>query len=691
MKINRIELYNYRQFQGLHRINLESKPNKPFNVILAKNGYGKSTIYRAINWCLYGEEPRIRKSASGKDYRFRMNNTTKDKMSLYDEATVYVEIELEDEKGEKTILKRVEHHQKTVEKDQNDPSKTKVLNDKTEFLVSGIDSLAGGWKEEDDQYNFELRVNRLLPRKISAFYFFDGEALDDFIEENKTKDVKKHLEMLTKVDDAKQALANLKNWRDKLASTAAGASPELQKTVDNYAKMKVRALGEKEKLEEELRGAKLDLREKEKEFQQVRNQLKKEEKTREFIENLEAIEHEIGEHQDNINDLSKDQKTSILQNFPKIIFKSAAEKFNTLVTKEIEEGTFPPAIVENIEAISSVIEKNSLIIGDSKYADIKWKGSFSKEKFIAKINEFNDDIEKLRSSDYLLRATEGRAILETLNTFDSKEAINEIREKAKAQKNEENIIKTLKKEMAAQQKKYGKLNKGLHEQLVKKNTMLAGETKEREKIVHQLQGNIQAQETIISRSQRELSKHRNVFKKRTQNDEKLAFINDAIEVLESSIGIALFEAKRIVNSHFIDLISSSTHKQKFFSPQITDNFSIEVKDDSNNSLIDSGNTQASAGEVNVIAFSYMLAMNKGANLKFPILIDTPFGRVDEDHRIEVAKNFIKIFKNLQVTFLFQPAEFYDDKVKKPMLKHCSNFYEIVQNDGKNSIIEDKKA
>ena len=59
MKFKTLELYNYRQYRGTHKINLLTNQKKSFNVILGGNGFGKSTAFRAINWCFFNKEPRM--------------------------------------------------------------------------------------------------------------------------------------------------------------------------------------------------------------------------------------------------------------------------------------------------------------------------------------------------------------------------------------------------------------------------------------------------------------------------------------------------------------------------------------------------------------------------------------------------------------------------------------------------------
>ena len=56
IRIKSVELENYRQYYGKHKINF-SRRNDGFTIIFGKNGDGKSNLLNAITWCLYHYEP----------------------------------------------------------------------------------------------------------------------------------------------------------------------------------------------------------------------------------------------------------------------------------------------------------------------------------------------------------------------------------------------------------------------------------------------------------------------------------------------------------------------------------------------------------------------------------------------------------------------------------------------------------
>ena len=55
MKLERITLENFRQYFGKQRLEFSRDPQKNVTVIHGVNGAGKTSMFLAINWCLYGK------------------------------------------------------------------------------------------------------------------------------------------------------------------------------------------------------------------------------------------------------------------------------------------------------------------------------------------------------------------------------------------------------------------------------------------------------------------------------------------------------------------------------------------------------------------------------------------------------------------------------------------------------------
>jgi DNA sulfur modification protein DndD len=54
MKIKSLELTNFKQFYGNQIVDISTSSDKNVTVFRGVNGTGKTSLFTAINWCLYG-------------------------------------------------------------------------------------------------------------------------------------------------------------------------------------------------------------------------------------------------------------------------------------------------------------------------------------------------------------------------------------------------------------------------------------------------------------------------------------------------------------------------------------------------------------------------------------------------------------------------------------------------------------
>ena len=63
MRIESIDIYNFRQYKELH-LDFPKIKDTDLHVIVASNGVGKTNMMNAIIWCFYGIEPNVDKNSS---------------------------------------------------------------------------------------------------------------------------------------------------------------------------------------------------------------------------------------------------------------------------------------------------------------------------------------------------------------------------------------------------------------------------------------------------------------------------------------------------------------------------------------------------------------------------------------------------------------------------------------------------
>ena len=163
MKINNIILHNFGSYEGT--TDFETRPCDGRNIVLigGKNGAGKTTLFTAMRLCLYGYKSMGYKSPNSFYNRAvvkLINNTAK----ITKPTTTFVTmcIELNNGQGMDSFL----------------------LTRKWELNESLIESFSvlknGADLSADEIADFEKYVVSLIPPELFNLYFFDGEKIADF-------------------------------------------------------------------------------------------------------------------------------------------------------------------------------------------------------------------------------------------------------------------------------------------------------------------------------------------------------------------------------------------------------------------------------------------------------------------------------------------------------------------------------
>jgi DNA sulfur modification protein DndD len=56
MKFEKLIIRNFSSYYGEHELELNTDDEKTVVIIIGGNGFGKTSIFQAINWALYGED-----------------------------------------------------------------------------------------------------------------------------------------------------------------------------------------------------------------------------------------------------------------------------------------------------------------------------------------------------------------------------------------------------------------------------------------------------------------------------------------------------------------------------------------------------------------------------------------------------------------------------------------------------------
>ena len=162
MKILKLTLNNFGPYFGTQSLDLDVSDNAPIILVYGENERGKTSLLRAIRWCLYGEV--LNQGGTLMDEREFANYDARDRKEPFD---VFVEIEFEDQ-GVKSVLKR------WMKVKESDLEEIRI-----ETLSKGVDLRPNNGNPVAEK-DIPEQISRMLHKDISDFFLFDGETLTRF-------------------------------------------------------------------------------------------------------------------------------------------------------------------------------------------------------------------------------------------------------------------------------------------------------------------------------------------------------------------------------------------------------------------------------------------------------------------------------------------------------------------------------
>lgn len=182
MRIKNIELHNFGSYAGNNSFSFESSSQEERVVVIGgKNGAGKTTLFTAVQVCLYGHYAFGYKSTS-KKYLSEIYNLINSQVRIDEKESAFLEINFQQ-------VDNTDLFEYTIRR-----SWTWEQNEISESLEV--------WKngqslEEDELVNFQNYLIHLIPPDMLKLYFFDGEKIAEFFLGSKEINIREALMVLS--------------------------------------------------------------------------------------------------------------------------------------------------------------------------------------------------------------------------------------------------------------------------------------------------------------------------------------------------------------------------------------------------------------------------------------------------------------------------------------------------------------
>ena len=175
MKLQHLILYNIGPFRGRYPINFQSDKDGNGFAFFAENNRGKTSIYNAMKWCLFGEVAERAKTIDGK----RRSGTT---IPMVGEGRILMNARAyeKDDQQEMSVMLLAVGEKGNIQITRTAHSTTKFARTDDEMAVS-LDVKIG---DDPILHDVDLQeaIESFFPKELERFFFIDGEALEEYTE-----------------------------------------------------------------------------------------------------------------------------------------------------------------------------------------------------------------------------------------------------------------------------------------------------------------------------------------------------------------------------------------------------------------------------------------------------------------------------------------------------------------------------
>jgi len=677
-----LELNNYRQFYGEQRVDFSSR-EEGFTTLLGKNGEGKSNLLNAISWCFYKKEPHGKKQMNLGVPLLNLKYLSETKEGHTARASVKILLQ----KGNQqysisrvlTILVNKIEYDELVDgtkvmriaafAEDKVPVGCEILPEQSNFVISKKGEHGTDFSDVSSSIDPETMMREILPEDLSVFYLLDGEFLEGFW--NKSEKIEQGINQISQL----HLLSSTMEHMQKLSIPSKGLGKDTDSITRQIQLLKwyEQSLDEngneaftederwKDNPDDEVqfyhKSGKERITDLKHDITKMENRLKS--ISREIgnvsVGSIKILKNEYDEKTEQFETLKEKRdtaetafRTSLVNESPLLFLKGAIENSLKIIESHQKKGELPNETKQTFT--SDLLERGTCIC----HTDLKSIKIDGKESNKARINV--EEARKRISEDIGLdiavkmRYSFKHKLLDNYSIF-LKTKFADPRKNFSKLETDCEVLNTKLKGISSQMGSAGdeatteliKEQDYLLEQMKDANKKIADEELKlsiNNKTIGELKFNL---DKIISKNQaaKKLNHELKIW------DKSLGHLNKIYDELKEEIRIGVQEKTWEI---FTKLLDNSKEFVKF---RINPDYSVVLLDQYNaNKIID-----ISAGQSLILTLAFVAALRDPTGYKFPLVIDSPLGKIDGSVRYNIGKMLPEYLPEEQITFLATDTEY----------------------------------
>lgn len=674
MYIKEIELNNFRIYKGFNKIPLLPTDDKNIIVISGKNGFGKTTFLMSLVWCLYGKQMEKVDELYEKEIKDKGNYTKYISNSLNRKALEEGDTEFSVSVTFSGVkIPDVTCNEVTIKRSYNIVSNS---SDRVEVLIDGYQNQLIEDLTKENQKGEEIFIRDfILPIEIAKFFFFDAEKIVSLAEinsSNQRRQLSKAYSEVLGIQKYEDLKANLEEKQDDYRKRS--AKPEEKEELNQLHTDIENAKIEIERLSYNIDDLKHERNQKEKEAEDIQRRLIRE-GDKMTLEEL----NELKDEQTKLEQKKLGVQENLKEYFDVIPFALAGETLMNIseqLTNErnlTEQKYKQEDVNSKINQIKQEIEHQR--INEKLYFDTNVRDFYEsqivkliKKYFFSDFPDVPDNFQALHD----FSNSETNEFNQLLNTIKHsfKETFSRLNTEYSYLKNQLDSIsrKIRDAEKSAEDEYIAELRRkkeGLDKRILSINNEI--ETI-REKI-----GEFNNQIKIFKQKQEILRKKIDESSEYSAKEQKTKQI---INKLQNFIAKFKELKKQSLEEKMLKGLNTLLHKKDFIKMVEVD-ISHTGEDiditlyNSSNKIIDKGSL--SMGERQMYASALLNSLVDESDIEFPVFIDSPMQKFDEQHAENIIKHFYPNVSKQVVIFPLINKELTEKEYNQLSPKVCRTF------------------
>ena len=646
MRFEKLILENFSSYFGKHTIEFNTSEQKPVAIIVGGSGNGKTSIFDAINWSLYGSQ-----------YELTLQELNEKTIADYVNETALKKSGKSGDFVEMACTLFFEHEskhyriQQAVSAQQN---KEKVeISDHISALYEY--TLTGNYQEIG---HVDLFLNEILPSNVRDYFLFNGDRINKLALPGSSKEIRDGIYRVVDLELLQNGTDHLKDAAKKFRRNTKDASKGEVAEIETQFSAAHDALEDlinrKAGLNEDKIALETRIEVVENKWRGLKDTIELQNKRDRLQDTYKAKESELRQTAVELRSIAAIASTGIILDDIKRLEKVLSDKR--------VKGEIPSSISENL--LKDIIEMGKCICGTE----------FQKnDKVYKELNKrLKNEVEK---------QSKGQDLLDFY--FELKAATTQIKES-------QSRLSFLERKRVGLEKGNAELHMQLEdtlqklinvpdEDISKLGTTFKQLTDDLTNIkldIQSIQNKIKDKEEQIQKlkSKREdIGQQQESVRKQQLRDALAQSAADELEkIFYKFAEDSRLDVEKLTREEFQKFIPNA----RSLSVGIDKEFHYDVRDQNGNPALQ----QLSNGQQQALSLAYITSISRVSEKNPPLVIDMPFGRLDKDVQDNIASRLPDLAS--QVILLMLPGSEWNDHTKSILKTRTSNIYVLEFDDKK---------